>query len=460
MSTILKNKAKIAVVVSLILVYIVMLFQSQDNDMFFEIVSGRDLLSGNFKTASHLNNFPMLVQQWLYSVTLAIFDKLGYTGHVLVVFLQNVILWVLSGVFLYRKTKNKYVSIVMPLFLTVAYYEYMVNIRPQIITMILIVAELLVLDIYYEKRQTKYLFAVIPILLLAANFHQSIFLYHIFIIIPFYITERKKIDWKLVLVTPLYVACSLCTPYFIDGSLYIFKSYLSNTFEYVKILELEPLKLTTFSGIKVIAIVVITTVLLYKRKADKFTCFYVYSTALLTISAIRHVSIMYFAALYVASKIDYNKINDYIRYGVSLVSALLIFALLPNVGDMRYTYYGDLKDQIDDKNATIFNTAMGPGGYLEYYGFTKVEYDIRAEAFAESICGSETKLKDYVKVKSGYTISDRVDDAVQTPDNEIYEIIEKYDYLLTDQNDYVLRLIDDRWTKVYTTSTYTVWKRN
>ena len=59
----------------MLILYVILLLKSQDNDMFFEIMSGRDILNGNFRTVSHLNNFPIIVQQWLYAVCYIYHDK-------------------------------------------------------------------------------------------------------------------------------------------------------------------------------------------------------------------------------------------------------------------------------------------------------------------------------------------------------------------------------------------------
>ena len=100
-----KTSTGLLIIFSIVL-YIVFLLGSQDNDMFFEIVSGRDLLAGNFETASHLDNFPLTVQQGLYAVCLAIFDNLGYIGHILLVFIQDVILLLLSVIFIKMKSNH------------------------------------------------------------------------------------------------------------------------------------------------------------------------------------------------------------------------------------------------------------------------------------------------------------------------------------------------------------------
>ena len=451
-----KNLIKILAIIGLVTFYLVALLGSQDNDMFFEIMSGRDLLNGNFKTASHLNNFPVIVQQWLYSVCLAIFDKLGYFGHISFVFIQHLILWTVSGLFIYRKTKDKWLASIAPIILTLISYEYMINIRPQIITMILLVTEILFIDIYHEKKQLKWLLLVIPILILAANFHQSLFLYHIFMLTPYYFLENYKIDWKLVFVTPVYLVCSLINPYGLDGSLYVFKSLMSNSYKLIHIMELDHLDITTIFGIKIICILALTIYLIYQHRSNRYINFYVFSISILTFIAIRQISLIYFALLYLVIVIDYKKLLSNYALGATAVlsfAACIVFA--NGAGDLRNTY-GEVANVIEDKDAMIYNAAYDVGGYLEYNGYTKVKVDSRCEAFSKKISGEDNILENIHFLSYGYKLVDKHYDQLDIDKAE--NILKDYDYLVADTSDAVVYVIKDNWINIYEDERYSVWK--
>lgn len=451
-----KNVIKILAIIGLVMFYLVALFGSQDNDMFFEIMSGRDLLNGNFKTASHLDNFPVIVQQWLYSVCLALFDKLGYFGHISFVFIQHLILWTVSGLFIYRKTKDKRLASISPIILTLISYIYMINIRPQIITMILLVTEILLIDIYHEKKQLKWLLLVIPVLILAANFHQSLFLYHIFILAPYYFLENYKIDWKLVFITPVYLLCSLLTPYGLDGSLYVFKSLMSKSYKLIPIVELDHLDIMSVFGFEIIGILTLTIYLIYQHRSNRYINFYVFSISILTFIAVRQISLLYFALLYLVIVIDYKKLlSNYALAVVALLSFAACIIFSSDIGDLRNTY-GEVANVIEDKDAMIYNSAYDVGGYLEYNGYTKVKIDSRCEAFSKKISGEDNILENNRFLSYGYRLVD--DHYDQLDIDKAENILKDYDYLVADTSDAVVYVIKDNWINIYEDEMYSVWK--
>lgn len=445
--------------ICMLVLYFVMLFRSQDNDLFFEVVSGRDLLQGNFSTASHLNNFPIIVQQWLYSVILSLFDRLGYVGHILFVFIQNVILWLLSGCFIYRKTKNKFLSIIAPVLMTLICFDYMINIRPQIITMITLVVVILILDIYRENKSIKYLIILLPILVLAANFHQAVFLYHIFVMVPFLLTEKNKIDFKLLIFTPIYVLCSLVTPYGIDGALYIFRTFQSDTYDMFKIGELSSIDITSIYGIRYAAILVLTIWLVHTKRSNRFINFYVLSISVLSIMACRHSSITFIELLLIVVVIDFEHLKICKGFLYGLITTLCIPGIIlfsPNCIFDLCNGYGDVAEVIEDKDSLIYNSAVDVGGYMEYKGYTKLLMDSRSEAFSKEICGDESILNNLYITKKGYKIVDG--NTVLASDEEILSVLKGYEYVLSVPLDKLNIVVEGDWIKLYDDGNYIIWK--
>ena len=449
-----------------IILYIVMLLGSEDNDMYFEIMSGRDLLNGNFSTASHLDNFPMIIQQWLYSIVLAVFDNFGRVGHILVVLIQDVILWIVSGIFIHRKTKNKKLAICAPFILTILCYYYLINIRPQIITMIFLVTELIFIDKYHESHRFRYLLYNVPLLILSANFHQSLFLYHLFILIPYYFIQLKKpsnfkeflslFDWKLVLMTPVYLACSLCTPYGIKGSLYIVNTFRSKVYDRIPIKELSSGKITNFTGIEMLIVVTITIILIYKHKSNLYFNFYSLSLFLLFLTSTRHISILYFVLLVMICTVPLHiksaELKKWIYNFSSIALAVLIIASIPSINKMK-SKFNDLCTAIPEKDAKIFNE-MDCGGYLEYCGYTKLRIDSRCEVFTKEISGIDGVIEDYLKLKTGYDSEYNL-----CSDDEVAKIVEDYDYAICDPTDYFNRIAEDYdFRLIYQDNKYLVWK--
>lgn len=446
------------------MLYTVLLFSSQDNDMFHEIISGRDLLAGNFSTASHLNNFPIIIQQWLYCIVLAIFDKLGYFGHMLCVFIQDVILYLVTALFIYNKTQDKKLSLISPFYMILFCGDYLINIRPQIITMILLVVELNILE-YYKKnnKNVKYLIYLIFVMILGANFHQGIFLYHIMILGPYLYDESNKsyIDWKLFVFSPIYVLCSLCTPYGLNGALYIFNTFLSKTYKLYNINELAPITILCFVGVKLALVVIIATIMVYKRKSNMFINFYTFGIFLLSLFSTRHISILYIAILFIVCSYDFTILKlDFVKHGFTLLFALLSIVLVYNAHDIRYTY-GDVANYIEDKDAKILNTAMDLGGYLEYNGCTKIYIDSRCDAFCEEISGIPNINQNLYALHHGYTIDKKLKNEFAS-DEFLLDIMDDYTYIVSKPLDYVNRIANensDKWEKIFDDNSYLVYKK-
>lgn len=453
---------RMGLVASLIVLYIVMLLNSQDNDMFFEIVSGRDLLDGNFKTASHLNNFPIIVQQWLYSVCLAIVDNYGKVGHIVFVFIQNTILYILTACLVKFRTNSIQKALFIPAVSLLICSEYMINIRPQIITVILLIAEILCLEYYSKYKKFRYLIIIIPILILAANMHQAVFLYHIFIICPYIIdTEKCRIDIKLALMSILYTTLSILTPYGINGATYIVKTFKSNVYNMITINELQPVSIKTFVGIKWLGIFIVMLYLLYKHRMSFKCLFYSVSIILLMVINVRHASIMYISVIFILMEMRIVNIldNKYIIGNIiflCLGSAMLISL---NLDDKDMVSKQNIVNNIENKHAAIYNSAMDLGGYLEYNGFDNIALDSRCEAFIKENSGIDNVIEDYILISRGYKV-EKNDKYILATDEDILNKINNYEYAIAKNNQYVNRILhkESNWKCTYEDSEYAVYK--
>lgn len=443
------------------LLYIVLLLKSQDNDMFFEIMSGRDILNGNFRTVSHLNNFPIIVQQWLYAVCLSLIDRFGRVGDVCWVLFQNAILYVVSYIFIKLKTNDKKKALISPAFILLFCHDYMINIRPQIITMIMLITELIFIELYKKKNSIKYLLPIFPLLILYANFHQAVFLYSGFVMIPYLIQPKKPyIDWKLTAFTPFFMACSLLTPYGLDGSLYIVRTFMSDSFKLVNINELGPIGITSYPGIKLVLVLAVTIVYTYLHKSNYFVNFYVFAISFLAFVNIRHVSILYLAVMFLICTIeDFHLLNNkYVYYGLAAICMTLSLLFVSIAKDISYKY-GKVEDAIEDKSAPIYNVAMDLGGWLEYNGCTHVTLDSRCEAFSEEISGVPNVLENYILLSRGHILEDGNPVGLAS-DEEVLDVIKDYKYVVSLKMQYVDNVLSrhsDKWDLIFENSKYNVY---
>lgn len=442
-----------------ILLYIVLITKSMDNDMFFEIASGRDILNGNFYTASKLNNQPIVVQQWLYCVCLALLDYLGDIWLYLFVVIQNIILLLLTTIFVYKKTHDYLKSFLGSFIILLLCGGYLINIRPQIITMIFIMLELIILDKYAENRinnKNSYIILwLIPIFIASVNFHGAVFLYHIFILIPFYLykTDKYHFDWKLFTFTFIFVLCNLCTPYGLDGAIYVINSFTSGVFNILIISELQPISLTFYNMILISCYILVaqTIWLIYKHKANKYIIFYMFSIFLLASTSVRHLSILYVAGIYILIACDF-KANKYIKEYICIICLWFVGqSIISNRTELVvYLDKEALEANIEDKDEPIFNSLM-LGNYLEYLGYN-VYVDGRPEIFTEKACG-ENKLSKYLTCVNSIKNNTYITEAEQL------ELLKNYKYIILLPSDRPNAFLDKEFNKKYSDKDMIIWER-
>lgn len=453
----------IILIMTSIVVYIILLLCSKDNDMYFEIASGRDLLNGEFFNATHLNNYPLIVQQWLYAVILALVDKLGDFGIFTFVFIQNLLLWLVSSIFIYRKTKNKKKAIIGSYIATFISYYYMISIRPQIITVIMLIVELILVDMYKEKHNIKYLLSIFPLLILYANIHQSLFLYSIFVIIPFYIDIDKSkhilkcIDWKLVWFSFLFLLCSLCTPYGLDGSLYVVKALFSDGFKYIGIKELQPLPITNIIGVSVIIILAIVIYKIYKKQSNYYVNYYIFSLTILSFISVRHLCIWYIALMFMFCYFNFTSFKKNYIYIITIIIG--IFLAVGQFKKIDFTkQYGNIELAILDKNARIYNSIIDIGGWLEYNDFTKVKFDSRIEVFSKEMSNNPTLIDTLLDCIHGYHVNENKTYSIAS-DDILISLADEYDYFIVKPTDYINRVLEHHnWLKIYDKNNMIIFK--
>lgn len=457
----MSKTVKIFLLLTLGIIYLKFLIISQNTDMFFIIASGKDILNGNFYYNTY-TNLPIIHQQWLYSVICALFDKLGIYGHWLFVFIQDIVLWYVSYRFINKKTKNNWSAIIIPIITIIICHNYMICIRPQIITMILLISELLVIEKYKENFNGKYLLWLLPISILEANLHQSLFLYHIFIMIPYlYNIEEKQIDWKLILISPFMVLSTLLTPYGLDGTLFIFKVAQSNVFDKVSINEVAPVKISSYIGI-VLLIMLLTIILLnYKRKSNKYINFYVISVFILCLISVRHSILMMIPLLYLLVLIDFDK-----KKSIKGILVLMFLGTLWLLNTLNSPYNiltneenkcicVEVLEEIP-KDATIYNE-MNLGNYLEYMEYENILFDVRPELYTYPLCEKDY-FNDYKKFRFGFSLNGTL-----ATDEEIQEIYNDYEYIIAQKVSYVNRILqnDESYSLINNENIwYNIYKQN
>lgn len=429
------NITKICILTILISMYFILLVRCCDaSDMYFMIANGREILKNGilYTNPTSIIELPFVNQQWLYCILLALVDKFGYIGRILFTLFQDVLLLVLANYYLQSKIKDKFIAIVISLFILLPCF-YLMTVRPQVITMCLLIAHMIILDKAQDNK--KWYLATIPIIILEANLHGALILYHGLIVIP-YLLKNHKINWYAFASAISIIPLSFINPYGFNIILYTIKSFTSTAFQYADIPELQstsPLYPISFVILICMAMFFICS---YRHKLNFKVCWYTGIILVCSMHQLRHISIMYLPLLVMSgelccnlslSKLTFFQDKDMKKILTVFSSILAIFCIFNCI--LAYNKYDITKNDsvettsyltqyIEDKDAKILSNYAN-GAYLEYVGFTNVFIDQRPEIYVE-----KDILKDWYIFMTGIDI---VGEKVYTFD-EIKNLIDKYDF--------------------------------
>lgn len=407
-----------------------------DSDMYFLIATGREILENGIPYQNVWtidSSSAIVIQQWLYDVVLALVDKAGYAGFSLFIAAEfGVFAWLWMKFFSLRHIK-KGMSFFILVMVSMAAQDYLFSIRPQIITMILILATCVAIEKFMLTRKYRYLVLLPVMTCLEMQVHGSMWALHFAVVLAYMVPAfyvkffgmrvtddsvcRKK-TYKPLLVSVAAMFGSLfLNPYGAEGVLYIVNSFKANTFRYVDVMEVGS---TTFLSPQGATIFLCAVLFILALKAKCLKSVTVNMTAgflLLMMSAIRNntVCIFVFAFLmrdlagFIQSnqdRIDWKK-DMKLNLLPVLLFADLIFVTnfmfscssmflsttgsesnLPAIAsEIRADYEPDMH---------IF-TGFNCGAYFEYEGFRNLYIDARPELYTDEFTKDKNILADYSK---------------------------------------------------------------
>ena len=219
------------------------------------------------------SGYNKVVQQWLYSVILyLLYTYTGRIGVYIFVLLEVFALVYVLFQFAKINKANKTLSI-LTIFISLVFFNYLNN-RPELITCILLILQLLGTEKYKTTGKIRYLVPLIVISVLESNLHSSMLIYHYLFMIAYifpgfnFQTKRfKKIEycvWKLCIALLLMVGVSFINPYTADAALYLIKVYPYVSQNYI-IAEMQAVKFLSADGLLLIAGIAITLYLIKKQ---------------------------------------------------------------------------------------------------------------------------------------------------------------------------------------------------
>ena len=488
---------------------------SFSSDAFFMIVEGKEILANGFPHEHKwfvMDGLPIVVQQWLYDIWLAFLDSIGTraTDFSILAIMAGIIL---TGVTFFKfKGKDTHIALllaVLPIVISDKIIGYLSSIRPEAITILLCMLEILALEKYKKTNNKKWLLLIPLILFLEANIHISMWIMHICILMAYVvpssigkfkipgvendsIVKDKRTLFEIIGLTIALCLVTLLNPYTIDGTLYVFKALSNDTFDIAPMLETLSVPLSSSGSMLVIAQLIGLVVIYIKRHIKSTELWLSLGVIVLEMNAARHMMWWIIPTYFILNNL-YDVYNDDIKNLVAKVKSkhkvfkaitviCTVFVILTYGVNVIKIVNADRKDEIGlndsldeirdymeetgvSKDAKIY-TGLNHGAYFEYYGYTKLFLDPRPELYnVETSYTKTTILKDYDDIFCRGLGSDDDGNIVEITDEEVEAELQKYDFeyvvvdAYSDINLYEYLTHSDKYELLKVNDSVQLWKR-
>ncbi len=465
-----------------------------ENDLFFDLKTGEDILKYGIDFKDHFSFIPNLIymyHHWLYDVIIYyVYSVFSYNG----IFNFFLIIFVIFGFVVFcinnKICKNKVVSLIVTLF-TIYVGAYAFQSRVQSITYIFFFLEIYFINKLYDTGEKRYSIYIIFISLLIANLHMPLWIFSVILVLPylfeFIISKFKKIhtifSTKLVICPPknkiyfiitfvLMLITGLITPLKLYPYTFFIKSLfndsyffinemaktvlISNTFELYLILLFIIIMCMKGTKIRLSDLCLIVGLIIFSLMANRNAIYvYIFVPTLI-------VKILY--EYIVNSKIKISSLNNFLdKFNkncilIPLNIALLVgcaclinkvnldnkdFGIMDNYPVETVKY---IKQNIDYKNIKMYND-FNYGSYLALNDIP-VFIDSRAEVYMKEFNGGKDIISDYLSINKYF---------------EYKTIFKKYDfnYALVYNNSYIYYYLKDNddYKSIFEESYYTLFKK-
>lgn len=451
--------------------FFLLITQCLDPDMFFLISTGDYILKNGIPTIHpwHIEkNLEIVVQQWLYTVIISIFAKLGAIGLYLLSLINFLMLCYVSFQFLkIKKLPRRFSFFIICLAAVMNFYTF--KIRPQTITLILLLLECIALEKYQITNKKVWLLLLPLSMLLEVNLHSSMCVMHFAILAAYMVPFVKNTNitntdlhkqWKQISIFAILMLLMMwLNPYGIDGILYLFNSFKADTFSIVSVRECLKTTVLSSHGIVILFCSSLTGFLIYKKKINSIVFYMNLGLIFLMLLAFRHNMFSFLCVLFSArglyelqqeTKITIkitNRIQVYFLIAITVFSAFIgsIVYELHSTGQLfgkeslinrenlnKIVTYIDQNKTSNKEDLRIF-TGFNTGGYFEYCGFTNIYIDARPELYMSKINKQKDVLKEYRNyVMKGYYTSDGKYIHLTNSDIQNFLNLYNFDFLVID----------------------------
>lgn len=267
-----------------------------DNDSYYMIAQGKEIVEDGIP---YYNNFTYtqgdrtVVQQWLYCIGIYLADLApGNIGLLAFMLAQALLLFHMLERYIAKACPDPFWSWLGAIVsCTITSLNYIASLRPENITLILMLAQMNALEDYRESHKKKWLLALPAIMLAEANLHVSMWPIHVCVYLAYFVPwfvpkieeriqlkERAKFsicpglladdgmapDKWLYGAAVLSVLATFLNPYGLDGVLYLVRSM--PVFGVIGITEQESIVMVSKDGVMNLVMIAVLVTLVIKRR--------------------------------------------------------------------------------------------------------------------------------------------------------------------------------------------------
>lgn len=489
----MKKINKIYIIFALFIIFItaVSVRKVMQNDIFFTIATGREMLTNGYDNMDHLTwheGLSFYKLRWAFDIIMTLlYNTTGFMGIYVFVILIAVIIMLTLFYILIRQKNN----ILLAFIATICSSLMMAGIgtftaRAQIMSYLFLLLEVFFIERLLSTNRKKYYIYLFFISVLLVNFHASVWPISIILVMPFLaeavlnkiIKKKKNIKLEIedLKIKPLIVTIiilfigSFLSPIGMYTYIYMFKVMGTVSTEFIA--ELQPTNLLTSLGMCSM-LVVYTIIALYTKAKikvrDLLLFFGLFIMAALTI---RNQSFFYIIGIIPITRMVNNFFETYdnehllerLTEKLNKKTVLSIFAICvlilmaPTIVERFNEEYVDktaypvdateyILNNLDYKNMRIYDH-FNFGSYLEFKGI-KTFIDSRCEVYCREFNNVDI-LEDWVNVINGTKHYD--------------ELFEKYniDYAIVYNTEKINTYLskDEDYTKLYEDDYFSIYKCN
>jgi hypothetical protein len=215
---------------------------SREPDTWFLLSHGRYVLNNGIPHTEILSmhsDFSFMMQQWLSAtVFYGIYKVFGEFGlYIFYLLMCGIITYLIYKLCMIISNKKVYVSTLITVISILMLQLNYIEVRPQIFSYVILLILMILLQLFYKDKDSKYIYLLPVVSIVLINFHAAFFPMFIIICMPYlaeYLLKKDKRFIKLLLLLLISCLTSLINPYGINALTYGFSSYgVGNTKEFV-----------------------------------------------------------------------------------------------------------------------------------------------------------------------------------------------------------------------------------